>query len=448
MSRITFVPVLVVILAATGCGGLYGGLPPGGGPPPPGGGTVTVTLGQGVAWAAYQDGNGPWQRFSGASFQVTDPAGRYGFAYVCVFETSVAQVTVTQATVAELRTLAAACEGDTAPPTAYHVTGRVTNVGTGAIASVHTVSDSDGGLSEGASFDLYPTLAGTRDLVGLRSTNPAGCPDRVVFRRDLMVNAGVSGQDLDFAGGSGFLARPFTVSGATAGRNLVAAQNLLTKNETGVFVCRISTPSGQWQAVDSGVIAEDLYLFVALADSGVSGGPEESALKYVSAVPDPGSQSVTLPAPITGLSATGRNPLYRGLAYVSTTLPLRAYLLSHIQPGRWWIILVTAGWLGGASQYQTPDLSQVNGWNSAWEMRAGVEIAWSGSVHLSNRGLEEQPPIIIPAGRQVSSQVRARLAQTSRMLARPRRRAGLASVQPGTEVQWAFSGESRYTPTP
>lgn len=443
MSRMTFVLVLAVILAATGCGGFAG---PRGTPPPGGGGTVTVTLGPGVAWAAYQDGNGPWQRFSGSSFQVTDSAGRYGFAYVCVIgRDQVAQVTVTQATVAELRTLGAACEGDTPPPTAYHVTGTVSNVGTGdSRAAVITVSDFDGGLPDGASFDLFPTVAGVRDLLGLRYPSPGACPDRILVRRGLMVNGDVSGQNLDFAGGSGFSPRAFTVSGATVGRTTSASQNVLTKNATGFIVCGISTPTGQWQAVDSGVIAEDLYIFVVSAESG-AGGPGEVALKYVSAVPDPGNQGVTLPAPITGLSATGRRPLYSGLAYVSTTLPLRAYLLFHWQPGSEWSILVTPGWLGGASQYQTPDFSAVAGWNTAWEMEAGRQITWFGRVYLSNRGLAEQPPRVL-AGRQVFSQVRARLAQTGRVLARPVGRAGPASVQPGTEVQWAESGEGRYTP--
>lgn len=91
LARVLGWVVLVVttlhLVFFCGCEGGGNGTPSGGP------GQVTIYLktinGQPVnaKWAAFQDGNGNWQVVNPTSqgvyrLQVTDPAGRYGFAYV------------------------------------------------------------------------------------------------------------------------------------------------------------------------------------------------------------------------------------------------------------------------------------------------------------------------------------------------------------------------------
>ncbi|GBC92480.1 hypothetical protein HRbin15_00950 [bacterium HR15] len=374
----------LLLLLIVGCGGGGNGGGNGGGT----GTSVTATI-TGAAFVAVQDGKtGAWQRLSGSgpdyNFNVTATDGRYSIAWVC--EGTKLQVNIIHTTTAETTSIAARC-----PTSATTITasGTVQGLNSGQTALVSIGSQTQTVSTNGGSFNLT-LLPGTHDIIAVRFG--ASGPNKVWLRRNVTINSNTSGLSIDFNQPDGTVVRVFDVSAGTltvAGADpseTVSSQ--ISLQSSGRFsLLGLGSFTATYPLFPAGILeAGENFRIVADTDA------QRGEVRGLNSLPN--SLSITLPTLFNSLfdftSAGALTFTVRWSAY--TENPVRGYRLTlgGDQQQRNWHILITTGWLGSDTQYTTPVLNTLNGWNStAWDIQRGRPVNASFTVLVSSNSVQQ-----------------------------------------------------------
>ncbi len=371
LSRWGFLGLIALVVGVSGCGG--------------GGGSATPTPTNPVAleirnalWVAFQDGaNGAWSTLSpsggfNGTVNVTAADGRYSVAYVCGGDKPT--VNIVHATRAELPQLAATCG---ATSNTIQVDGTVQGLnGNQAIVAI--------GESVTATIGNYtlPSVApGSYDVIAVRIAG--NTPNRVWLQRNRTFNTSTT-YNIDFNQSDGTVVRVFdvnsgavSVSGIDTGANETVTGQILFLSGTRSSIVGVGS-----------TITDGAFLNYPIIPSSVLNAGEGFRVKLISSAGRgveevlatlPNSRSYTLPAPFSTATflTTPSGPVAisaTNIAYADS--PVRGYQMSLFgdnQPIRYEIFFSTA-WLGGASSYTTPVLSNLAGWNSSWSLQRGASV--------------------------------------------------------------------------
>jgi len=389
----------LLLLLIFGCGGGGGGGGNGGG----GTGTpVTITI-TGAAFVAVQDGKtGTWQRLSGSgpnyNFNVTATDGRYSVAWVCGGDKP--QVNIVHATTAETTSIAATC-----PSTAstINVSGSVLGLGSGQVALVSFGSQTQAVPINGGNFNFTLT-PGTYDIIAVRSGNSG--PNRVWLQRNVSINNSTSGLSIDFNQLDGTVVRVFdvsagtlTVTGADPSETVTSQVALQSSGRLSLLTVGLLTV--QYPIFPAGIIGPgESFRILVVSEA------QRGEVRGLNSLPD--SLSIALPAPFNspGFNFTSTGALAFTVTWGTyAESPTRGYLLTlgGDQQQRSWRILISAGWLGSDTQYTTPVLNTLSGWNSAaWDIQRGRPVDASFTVLVSSSPVQDllgyERTSIAPAG--------------------------------------------------
>lgn len=330
-----------------------------------------------LAWAAYQDGDGPWQSLSGQggrySFTMRDPGGRYSLAVACTAANlRNARIQVVHATVAELAAPVVGCLFPRDPAEVRSVSGKVTHFGDADWAVVHVTGSGslDGPEASNPGYSVEAGLGSGR-LVALgyrRDTNPWA--SRAILKT-LNLSDHLS---LDLS---------FEDPATQTQRHTVTLEGIGT--DAIVQDTKFHHPAN--------VYNPDLGSGLRGASSHVYGGipqgwqlPEDGHMAYAEAyVPGecrgrsatavfktPKDLTLSLPPYLGQVSVRREAPAGDLARYHFAWAPYPAdlyfaWLNDLTTAGSRWQTLITPGWLRG-SEYTTPDLGAAPGWNPAWNL--------------------------------------------------------------------------------
>jgi len=372
LARVLGWVVLVVttlhLVFFCGCEGGGNGTPSGGP------GQVTIYLktinGQPVnaKWAAFQDGNGNWQVVNPTSqgvyrLQVTDPAGRYGFAYV-YHAWGEEGIFLLQATTREASEVTL---GYFEPETRFTVNGELSGERNyGAIVAIF--DDEDYVPLNESSFELE-VPGGIWDVVAYeqKSESDTDYATRIYIHRGLEVKGNMKYDiNLNDASKTRTLTTKYTLS--IQGNPEIAGVEFISANNT----CAELAWGRKRQALQYPIVPSELSkngdLYMAYA-----GNYDVEVIRIFST---PYNLTISLPSPlITGVSISDRT--LSGLKYDGASW-WEVY-------GSRWIIRITSGWLGNSTNYTIPDFSNLSGWNSEWKWSHGYEV----SAVICNKTLSE-----------------------------------------------------------
>lgn len=316
------------------------------------------------AWVAFRDGDAAWQRLymPGAdlvwSHLVTDPAGRYAFAVVYP---GGRPVHLFAGTLDEIRCFTDISFLFPLPDTPYHVSGSISGLPDGSSWNV-----SLGSRTEFPSEELPPTyragirVPSTYDVLAVRNT-AAEIPDRLWLRRDLVVDKDIS-LPIDFT--DPMLSTPglplrIPVSNGSLTAGSVAIQASTSSIRTGWLVPATSSASGKPELHYLGFLEGFARATDLLVVTGVSSGVQLL-----------GSSDVANPPELdfSGLSDFDSTTFTDGILSwkpVSGTLRYSFMLPKNTGTMRYWAD-VTPGYAGESSSFAIPDLSEIDGWDPAW----------------------------------------------------------------------------------
>lgn len=380
--------------------------------PKPAGPVLTLTL-QDAAWnppafVAAQDGDGLWKAVQGSAgvytFQVSDPGGRYGVCIGYLPAVGSPNIALCQGTLAELPSLTFKSQDKGGSASANGSVSALSNAELGYV----TLAGQTAAVQSWGSpaFALHGLAEGPCDLVvadlqanGLNGMGPA---TKMLIERGTQVSATTDLGVLDL-GASGFTTQIQTISVSgmsspeaemdsffnTAGR-IAAGQRdtfmgmqMLTSDSRGAST--VAFPSVPVAHMQDG----DMHS-VAITCQGQNGrqsveadfaAPRDLALVLPPEIPAPQMVQVTgSSSPRVQLQWT---PLHAAQSHVVV-----------LQDGCVWTVMLTAGWTGtGATlTYAQPDLSQVQGWASAFAFRAGDSLhGFVESVIASRPGVFFNP---------------------------------------------------------
>jgi hypothetical protein len=368
------------------------GAPDGGGGADAGGGTrVTLTntsaaAGSGLAWVAFQDGDGLWQTVDGVggiySFAVA--SGRYGVAFVCDLGDLVPAELV-QATVAELPALTTSCN----PAGQQHQqrlsgTFRGVDPGGGVTIAVgggrEDISPATRPNPPPITYDLM-LPAGVYDVVGAATK---GGVESAVIAREVTVK-GDTQLDLDFTGAVSLIQQPFTVMGASGKVSVIAR---LTTGH-GTIIDWPSSATSYAGLPESGLGPDDIQEVTVSAIEAAGGMLSERGV--VLGVRAPAPVNVSLPPALSGvkISAIAGAPYLRPRAtfdrYPGATFYQLIAAASTPTGDRQWLFIFSAGWLGGNAGYDVPDLAAARGFQTTWAFQAADQPQLELDAAVSSR---------------------------------------------------------------
>lgn len=355
---------------------------------PANGTTVQVITAGTVPWLAAQDGTGAWKTLSGTSFTVTDSAGRYGLAWVCMLGSGQNQVEVVQATTSDASSVRASCQTTPAAATGS-ISVVVTNIPSGGAAVISIGGQVTGGSTTGtqASFSLSGIATGSQTVIAF-GVDSGGYLASAYVHRNVTINSGAnSGITVDladptYATTSGLSVPSLTASGAPSTETYAvaiayitgaASPNALTTTYPQASVAYTAVPSTLAQATDRYLFTADAY--TSGYDTG-SAGDDQHAI-FVAHQPGT-TTDLSVPGALPsaagiGVSA-GTAVATWGSPSFSTAGGATAFLAS-VTPGApspIWSVQVSAAWLGSATSYAFPDFTATSGWNSGWNFPTGV----------------------------------------------------------------------------
>jgi hypothetical protein len=335
-------------------------------------GSVTLTnvagdATSGLAWVGFQDGDGPWQtiaedgRSGTYGFDVTN--SRYGLAFVCDQGDFVAGELI-HTTLAELNTLTTACD-PAAARLSHHLQGAVRGADPGATIAVFVGGAETSGQAPPAAMGSYDVTvpAGSYDVVAVESVQAK--PTRVITLQTVRVTADTTA-DLDFAPGASLVEAPVTVTGADG--PVEATLNLTT--DLGAVA--------SWSFSDSayrGLAARDLAasdIQELTVSTTKTDGTTISERGVVLGLVAPQPVSVELPPAFssakisTAASAPYLRPRLAFDSYPSASFYQLITSSTSAAGDRQWLTIVSAGWLGGQTSYDFPDLSAAAGFQATW----------------------------------------------------------------------------------
>jgi hypothetical protein len=376
-----------------GAGG-RGGTGGGGTGGTPGPRTVTFASADPLAFAAAQDGSGPWQAFAGGvgpnyALQVTGE--RYGIAYGCASAAGDAiTMTVIQATVSETTRVTVACGGLSTAPLGM-ITGMVGGFTDPQAARIDVASRGQQ-VMEAAPTYILSVPTGTFDLFARRMT---GSPmfDRMIRRNSVIIGANTT-LNLDFTS-EGFApdARTVTFQGVSATET--AGLAVIFRNPLGGSSFNLGQfPSGTYLAIPASQLRSgDYHSVVATATESGGGVGRWVRRTYVGTM----SFTAVMPPMITPpvLTVGASTPYLRPRGSIPAGLGSDRYDLSYTQAdtststtrSRIWAVQLTGGWIAAAvaSDYTVPDLSVVAGFQSWWGLAAGSTY-WQQFANWSDAG--------------------------------------------------------------
>jgi hypothetical protein len=343
-------------------------------------------------WVAFQDGAGAWQQLtsSGGAYEltITDPAGRYGVAWVCddtvLFTES--GVTIIQATVAELPAPQGGCEASVTP-TGGTITGTLSGLGAGEAAAIR--AGIYAARVTANTFSLGPLENGSYDIVATRS-DASFVMNRMIILRNTNVT-GNQAQNFDFAA-QGFAptSNQITVTGAMSGETTFATGRFSTNRGT---VLNASSGNTYWGIPAAELAQHDMHT--------VTGGvttatPAQRQVTHF--LHTPANATLALPAVFTmpTISVVATTPQVRFKASLTLLSGAYGYVLRYSVGGttatRGFVANVSNRWLASSTEYSLPELGSVTGWNSSWNIRAGEATAWIVTAIGGNRGFDSHLP--------------------------------------------------------
>ena len=366
---------------------------------------LTMNIGTGSNWVAFQDGSGSWTKWSPTSgntydFPVTDASGRYGVAFHRTETDAVRTVEKTyviHATISELPSL------DMFTTAFYSVSGTLRNyTGSDDSAGVVMQLREAGGdsISDPYSYTLPYVSEGNRDLAAFEwIAAGSGIPDKFVIRRNINVSGDLVGQDVDFTNDTDVETLTYTPNefiGSSAGQLLEVyyattngtAFNVISQTYDGATT--VYYPYFTNASLDQ---AGDVYSFQ------VSNSLDSKyRVRNQVATSNPGNQAIGLGSladlsgtlvnanQTTGLSYTPDpasftgSPVFRGF-HINLD-----QTVAGVNGGAHWHIILSAGWLGTATTYLHPALASVAGFDASWAMSPGIQTKASVSAVTSNNG--------------------------------------------------------------
>ena len=381
---------------ATGGGQAGGGGTGGGGTGgTPGPRTVTFASADPLAFAAAQDGSGPWQAFTGgvgSNYGLEVTGERYGIAYACAGAAgSSIAITVIQATVTETTRVTAACGGlSTASPVT--ISGTVSGLSSAQTAQVDIASKSASVTAAAPTYSLS-VPAGTWDLFARRMTT-APTFDRMIRRNAITAAAGAT-LNLDFAT-EGFAPETRTVTFQGVSATETTGLLVIFRNTLGGSPFGLGSPSaGSYFAIPAAQLRTgDYHSIVASASDPATGGRRVrrvaiAATDFTAVMPP------MIAAPVIAVGTT--TPYLRPRASIPAGLASDRYDIGYSQvessPNmrtRSWALQLTRGWItaANATDYTVPDLSAITGFQAWWGLVAGA-TNWQQFSQSSNGGVPD-----------------------------------------------------------
>ncbi len=366
-------------------------------------------------FVAFQDGDRPWQVAQGTGGQytlnVTDNAGRYGVAIVCVNNTTDVNVTIYHATTDELSEINHECE---APPPQNLVTvsGTVSGLGGNEVANISL----DGGFGfaySGVPYSLQ-VPPGTYDLIATKGTfaQEGLSINKVFIRCDVAVTSDTT-INIDFNSPDAFdpETRNAVINGVASGEEFGGRVTFLSNRETSALMGMTTGTANTFQFAGiptNRQVGNDIY---HLSATSLSSTDSRYINRFFKA---PADLSIVLPPHFGNATVTvaATTPYTRFTASWSVYPDAQAYVLDFggatgrrtlLRPAavpsrrsrqevseRNWFVGLSVGWLGGQSGYTLPDFSGLSGWNNAWGFQAGSgEVSWEVGAIASNRTLAD-----------------------------------------------------------
>jgi hypothetical protein len=373
----------------TGCGGDHSASPA------PASQRVTLTgVGLGgvmhpFTWAAFQDGDGPWQRLESdaGAYAFDSASGRYTLAYVCA---PLVSAEIIAATVAEMPAVTARCSEAVESWTRYNWRGTLQG-GAARDETMVVLGSMDGTVSADIALDggnyTAEVTAGTYDIAVL-----AGDPARLAVARDVAIAASGS-TDIDVAAAS-IVAKPHPLALPT---NLAPGEQIAYvavgfTSKRGATLPLPSSGIDSVQAFDAQDLVDgdhqDLSLYaMSLDQSGERGfirGVDGAALDALPALALPDAFTATV-------TAAGRSPVlrprvsfepYPGVLFYQ----MNTYSIGAAPAGLGWLMNVGADWLGARGSFELPDLSGVPGYDPKWGPGATIATTIETTAITSTRG--------------------------------------------------------------
>lgn len=320
-------------------------------------------------WAAFQDGDGNWQVVNPTSqgvyrLQVTDPAGRYGFAYV-YHAWGEEGIFLLQATTGEASKVTL---GYFEPEKRFTVNGKLSGERNyGAIVAIF--DDEDYVPLNESSFELE-VPGGIWDIVAYeqKSESDTDYATRIYIHRGLEVKGNMEYDiNLNDVSKTQTLTTKYTLNIQGNPEPETAYVEFISANNT----CAELAWGRKQQALQYPIVPSELSkngdLYMAYA-----GNYDGEVIRIFS---KPHDLTISLPSPLTEVNISDRT--LSNLKYERASW-WEVY-------GYRWIIRITSGWLGNSTNYTIPDFSNLSGWNSEWKWSHGYEV----SAVICNKTLSE-----------------------------------------------------------
>lgn len=350
-----------------------------------GSGPVTVTPQGSIPWLAFQDGNGAWTLLSGTTFTVTDPAGRYGLAWVCTYTSSPPEVNVVQATTGESASATVDCPPATilANITVSGTLQGMQSTDTGYVA-IGTLSTSP--INSPFNYSVTPAQ-GSHTLVAY-GRDQSGAPTTMLVRPSVSFYTSQTGYNLDLSSSA---AASFTDATATltnylqnAGLNMYAY--LLSPTTGRAKLASGSTSSLTVPVVPASLRGQDIFLLSGLGASGQEVDRTVTSIAGQVSLPLPSTLSSGSIGVANGIATASWGSVTFGQTggvtlYVADVDPL------GVTTSPRWHVAATTGWLGTNSAYTFPDLTSTSGWQAAWNFPTGINASARTSVLHANLAL-------------------------------------------------------------
>jgi hypothetical protein len=331
-------------------------------------------------WAAWSDGDGPWQPLAGDGPRYTfrPSSGRYSLAVVCDHESS-RTTELTHALVAEIPHVFIAC-GRAVDRPSYRLHGKVSGAPAGAEVQVVVGNQVGGSPINNPIRDSYDALvyAGTVPIAATASSD--GLTRAALLRRSVTIT-GDTTLDLDFATDPLPLVRQsVAISDALPG--IIYAGTSFTNVEAGVYLALAGNDQEYTVVAPQALAAGDEQRFGASQSEG-NDWTRSVSVRLDQARP----LQLTLPPLLTGMTLeavaaptqelvrVGLDPVPGALYYLMSEGGVRS--------------LVTSRWLGPATRYTPPDLSALPGWKASWSRQPGTQTYVRVTAVTSNRPPEQ-----------------------------------------------------------
>ena len=382
----TAIAAAYVLLSVTGCGSS-------GGSSSTASGATTIRIVTDADALAFQQGNEAWRDNLSVTKTLADGqkeydiayTGRYGVALHCTQQN---YSIIFQLDTSESSTVPFRCDQDT--PTAQ-ISGTATDTtDTPDGIAVAMGRDYDITASNGATYTMSPQK-GLRDLVAVplkKDSNGNVIPLRFHIERGISFTGPDLSHNITLTAAnttpvSGYLLQ---TTANTTGEAL-----LITANDT-FFTAAID---GKWYLPQSGLIDEDLFVFVGTDTARKVAALDISAATAVTQTDK--TLDVSYINTFAGVtydnSATFANVHYNTTAQ---NLPLRAYLIQlEENTGSRFEIVLSSKWAGDTQTYTIPNLSTLNGFQKSWlgaqakkaEIRALMSNRTIGEMFTTKRYL-------------------------------------------------------------